>query len=310
MKLCVAGLGAIGTYVAARLAAGGHPTSVLARERSAGILRRDGITLLEASGAVNKAAPDVHVAGNSPAEPQDWLIVCAKAYDVETVIRDASGLIGPDTRIVFVQNGIPWWYAAGHRELVSRDRVVACVTYANVRTLGTGHAQHVADDRFLLGQPQGAEAGDLGTLIAAMKRGRIDARHALTIEKEIWIKLWGNLAFNPISALTGATMDRIIAEPGTRPLVIAMMGEAQAIAGALGIDFGMSIAQRLEIASRAGAFKTSMLQDLEAGRRLEVDAIIGAVAGMGHAAGIATPAIDAVLGLLTQKIGTIAQVAR
>jgi 2-dehydropantoate 2-reductase len=214
--------------------------------------------------------------------------------------------------VVFVQNGIPWWYAAasaGDRldpggriaATVPMDRVVGCVAYANVRNLGPGRAEHVADDTFILGQPDGRIAPALEAVAAVLRAAGVEARLTEAIQREIWLKLWGNLAFNPISALTGATMDRIIAEDATRPIVIAMMQEARLVAERLGVTFETTIEQRLATASRAGAFKTSMLQDVEAGRPLEIDAILGAVADAARRTGIATPTIDVVLGLITQK---------
>jgi 2-dehydropantoate 2-reductase len=308
MKICIAGVGAIGTYLAARLSSGESEVSVVARSGSATSLREHGVALTEATEEVSRGKPRVFTAGEVPQDAQDWLLVCVKTYSVTEIVTDLKPLIGPNTRVVFVQNGMPWWYrvgAASSEELTPRDRVVGCVAYANVRTLRTGVAQHVGDDRFILGQPEGAKRFPLDPLIQAMRAVRVEASATDRIEREVWVKLWGNLAFNPISALTGATMDRIIAEPHTRPLVMAMMGEAQQIAAALGVDFGVTIEQRLEMATRAGAFKTSMLQDLEAGRRLEIDAILGSVSAAARVLGVKSPAIDTVLGLLIQKMATL-----
>lgn len=312
MKICVAGAGAIGSYLLCRLASTCASLSVLAREPRSTALRESGVTLETAAGALS-ARPTV-VDSPEEAQPQDWVFVCVKAFAVAEVTASLGGLLGPRTSVVFVQNGLPWWFAGARSGAASRldplgraaatvpkDRIVGCVTYANVLNLGPGKARHVGDDTFVLGRPDGRVTDRLGGVVDLLQRGGIDAKASATIRREIWLKLWGSLAFNPISALTGATMDRIIADATTRPLVVAMMTEARAVAESLGVTFETTIEQRLEAAARAGAFKTSMLQDLEAGRRLELDAIIGAVADAAREAGLATPAIDAVLGLLAQK---------
>lgn len=308
MKICIAGVGAIGTYLAARLAVRNSDVSIVARQNSAKSIESDGVALTETSGQVTRAKPRVFVSGQCPTETQDWLFICAKAYSVPQIVSDVKPLIGNHTRVLFVQNGIPWWYTAGPKttnDLTSRDRVIGCVTYANVRALGAGIAQHVGDDRFMLGQPSGTPPSSITPLVQVMKAAKIDSIASDHIEKEVWVKLWGNLAFNPISALTGATMDRIIAEAHTRPLVIAMMSEAEQIAQHLGIKFDITIQQRLKVAEQAGAFKTSMLQDIEAGRQLEIEAIIGSVSSFARAVNVSAPAIDTVLGLLSQRAATL-----
>ena len=251
-------------------------------------------------------------------DAQDCIFVCVKAHAVPAIARSIAPLIGPDTRVAFIQNGIPWWYRiGGDREpdslgrdggiatLLPLDRVIGGVAYVNVQNRGAGIAHHVGDDTYVLGQADGRATTALEAIASAMRGGGIEVRLTERIRQEIWVKLWGSLAFNPISALTGATMDRIISDETTRPLVMAMMSEARAIAARAGIEFQISIEQRLEAAARAGAFKTSMLQDLEAGRKLELDAILGAVAAAGRHMRLATPAIDAVLGLLTQKAAVL-----
>lgn len=308
MKICIAGLGAIGTYLAARLKSAGAHVSVVVRAAARDAIAETGVELAETNGSVTRARPDVLASRRVGGEPQDWLFICCKAYAVPQLVSDVGHLIGPATRVVFAQNGVPWWYTVGSMEsadLVARDRVVGCVAYASVRHLGAGRAQHVGDDRFFLGQPAKARPTNLTPIIEVMKSGGIEAAIAEPIEKAVWVKLWGNLAFNPISSLTGATMDRIIGEANTRPLVMAMMREAQGVAEALGIKFDITIEQRLEMAARAGAFRTSMLQDLEAGRPLEIDAILGSVAALARAVKVDTPSIDTVLGLLSQKLETI-----
>jgi 2-dehydropantoate 2-reductase len=272
-----------------------------------------GVTMTGADGATIAARPKVlGLSGLCPA--QDCIFVCVKAYAVPEIVPSLAPLIGPGTSVVFVQNGLPWWYRAegfaGSERLdpggrmaaaIPFDRVVGCVSYANVQNAGPGLARHVADDRFVLGRPDGHVPPSLERIVALLRSGGVDALATPEIGREIWLKLWGSLAFNPISALTGATMDRIIADGATRPLVMAMMAEAREVASRLGVSLGIGIEERLATAARAGAFKTSMLQDVEAGRRIELDAILGAVADAAHEVAVPTPAIDTVLGLLTQK---------
>jgi 2-dehydropantoate 2-reductase len=312
MKIGIVGAGAVGGYLACMLARTGHDIAVLARGPRAATIRDHGIALSRKDGGHCQVRPRV-VEHPSQLDGCETTFVCLKAYSVAKVAPALASLCHDESRIVFVQNGLPWWYfaGAGGSELLDPGgriaaaiplrHVTGCVTYVNVRNAGPGRAEHVGDDTFVLGRPDGAIDKPLERLVAAMVEAGIAARATGALRREIWIKLWGNIAFNPISALTAATMDRVIAEATTRPIVIAMMEEARAVAAKGGIDFGMSIEQRLEIAARAGAFKTSMLQDVEAGRRLEIDAIIGAVAEHGRRVGIATPTIDVVLGLIRQK---------
>ena len=317
MKICIAGVGAIGSYLAARLSSTSARVTVLARADKADALRRTGIVLRERSGAVRRASPQVVSAGTA-AEPQDWIFICSKAFAVPDLVKALGGLLGDATNVVFVQNGVPSWYAEGRWDGAARldpehviasrvapRRTVGCVAYANVVNEGTGAARHIEGDGFVIGRPKGSAGGSLQPLADVMAEAGVAARISDDIEREMWAKLWGSVAFNPISALTGATLDRIILEPSTRPLVEAMMGEAQEIARRLGTEFDISIEERLAAGARAGAFKTSMLQDLEAGRPLEIDAIIGAVSDAGHALGLPCPSIDAVLALLTQRADTL-----
>jgi len=319
MRLCIIGAGAIGVFLAARLAKSGHEIAVVARGERAAAIRSNGIILTRADGDPIRERPHVAERGEELG-PQDYVLVTVKGYSVPETADTMRCLVGtPETRaatqVVFVQNGLPWWYFAGERSSVSEmldpggrlaaaipgDRTIGCVTYANVRNSGLGEAHHVSDSTFVLGRPDGREDGVLAQLSAAMIDAGIDGRVTRDIRKEVWTKLWGNLAFNPISALTGAAMDEIITSAETRPLVMAMMAEAQAVAERTGVRFDLTVEERLAKAALAGAFRTSMLQDLEAGRRLEIDAIIGAVAALSRDLGVATPAIDTVLGLIRQK---------
>lgn len=313
MKIAVLGPGAVGSYVACMMGRHGHAVTVLARGKRASAIRDQGIRMQRKDSSELHVKPTVVEDAGSIGSP-NAAFVCVKAYSLPALVPALAAVARTGAPIVFVQNGIPWWYLAAHAgestlldpggaiaAAVPRDCVVGCVTYVNVQNAGPGVANHVSDDTFVLGRPGGTVDATLQTIVDAMVDAGIQARASDNVRGDIWVKLWGNLAFNPISALTGATMDRIIAEPETRPLVMAMMGEAQAVAAKAGIVFPMTIEQRLEVAARAGAFRTSMLQDLEAGRPLEIDAIVGAVAEHGRRAGVPTPNIDVVLGLIRQK---------
>lgn len=312
MKIAIVGVGAIGSYLACKLAPTGLDLSVVVRKTHVATIREHGVAMTTGGGPTLRARP--HVIDGSRSSVQDCILVCVKAYAVPEIATSIEPLIGPDTRVAFIQNGIPWWYRIGEAgganpldpggrlaALVPLDRVIGGVAYVNVQNRGPGSAHHVSDDTYALGQPDGRMTAMLEDLAAVMRSGGISVRLTERIQQEIWLKLWGSLAFNPISALTRATMDRIIEDVTTRPIAMAMMSEARAIAERAGIGFELSIEQRLEAAARAGAFKTSMLQDLEAGRKLEIDAILGAIAAAARQVNVETPIIDTVLGLLTQK---------
>jgi 2-dehydropantoate 2-reductase len=315
MKIGIVGAGAVGTYLACKLSRTADVT-VAVRASHVTALRKNGLTLSTSGGETLQASPTVVEEGTG--DTQDVVIVCVKAFAVPDAMHAVVPLMAGETHVAFVQNGIPWWYRlddAGYVNVldpddrigsrVSLDRVIGGVAYVNVQNRGAGHAHHVSDDTFALGHPKGHPTPVLEQLASAMRAAGITVRMNERIQQEIWVKLWGSLAFNPISALTGATMDRIIGDATTRPVVMAMMEEARAVAERSGIRFGISIDQRLEAAARAGAFKTSMLQDLEAGRRMEIDAILGAVVRAARSRAIKAPTLGLVLALLSQKAETL-----
>jgi 2-dehydropantoate 2-reductase len=314
MKLCIIGAGAVGSYLACKLSQAGDDVHVLARGDRLAAIRARGIRMTRATGSPVAVSPAV---SDLPGDlgQQDIVLVCVKSCSVPDACRFVPPLMSEETRVVFVQNGIPWWYFAAEAgdvrfealdpggqiaSAVPLSRTIGCVAYVNVRNDGPGMAHHVSDDTIILGQPDGRASRPLEELARSLERAGVQARVTDRIRDEIWIKLWGNLAFNPISALTGATMDEIISEPATRPVVIAMMTEARAVAGALGVSFKVSLEQRLATALGAGKFKTSMLQDVEAGRPIEIGAIVDAVIEAGRRASVSTPTIDVVAGLLHQ----------
>jgi 2-dehydropantoate 2-reductase len=250
---------------------------------------------------------------------QDFVIICLKAHSITGVIERMQPLLGPRTRIVTAVNGIPYWYFYKHggrlegstlesidtggrqwREL-GPERAIGCVVYPATEIEAPGVIRHVYGNNFPLGEPSGEITPDIKSLSDLFAAAGMKAPILDRIRDEIWLKLWGNVCFNPISALTHATLDVICTNPGTRALSKAIMLEAQAIAESLGVKFRVDVERRIEGARKVGAHKTSMLQDLERGRPVEIDPLITVVQEMGRMTGIATPALDAVLALVAQR---------
>ncbi len=250
---------------------------------------------------------------------QDFVIVTLKAHSAPSVVDAMQPLLGPDTAVVTAMNGIPWWYFHGlegkwtdHRlatvdpggvqwDGIGPERAIGCVIYQACEVVEPGIIQHLTGDRFPLGEPDGSRSERCATLSEALKAAGLKAPIRPRIRDDIWLKLIGNLSFNPISALTHATLDVIANDTGTRALVRAMMEESMAVGEKLGAKFVVDIDQRIEGAAAVGAHKTSMLQDLERGRPMEIDALVGVVAEMGRLVGIETPLVDAVLALIRQR---------
>jgi len=314
LKICIFGAGAIGGYMAAKLAQSGANVSIVARGPHLAAIRARGLTLIE--GGVTSTLP-VRAAEN-PADlgVQDYVIVTLKAHSVPPVVQKMQPLIGPETTIVSGVNGVPWWYFHGlggpydGRRLASVDpgdaqwngfgpqRVLGCVVYPAAEVSEPGTIHHIEGNRFTLGEPDGSRSDRAVRLSDALQAAGLKAPVRLRIRDEIWVKLWGNLSFNPISALTGATLDVLCTDPGTRSVARAMMLEAQAIAERLGVKFPIDVDRRIDGGAAVGAHRTSMLQDLDAGRPLEIDALVAAVAELGVLTGLPTPTIDTVLALV------------
>lgn len=317
MKICVFGAGAIGGLVGAKLAAAGEAeVSLVARGPHLAAMRENGLTLATAEGETVVPV----TATDDPAElgPQDYVIVALKAHSVTGIVDRLQPLLGPDTAVVTAQNGVPWWYFhalegrfAGRRlasvdpgdrqwRAIGPQRAIGCVVYPATEIVAPGIIKHTYGDKFALGEPDGSLSPRGRTLSEALAAGGLKAPLLDNIRDEIWLKLWGNLCFNPISALTRATLETVATDPGTRALSRAMMTEAEGIARTLGADFRVDIERRINGAARVGAHRTSMLQDLERGRPLEIDALLTAVQEMGRLVGAETPYIDAVLALVQQ----------
>ena len=314
MKICIYGAGAIGGLMGARLARAGADVSLIARGAHLAAMRESGLTLRSAEETFTvhpRVTDDPATLG-----PQDYVCITLKAHQVPGVVGPMQSLLEPDTAVVMAVNGVPWWYFYGlggaydGRRLRSVDpgdvqwdgigpqRVIGCVVYPAAEVPEPGVIELVEGDRFTLGEPSGKKTERTTRFSQALIAAGLKSPIRAKIRDEMWIKLWGNLSFNPISALTCATIEVICTDPGTRAVARAMMVEAQAIAEKLGVRFPISVDKRLDGGAAVGAHKTSMLQDLERGRPMEIDALVTAVQDMGRLVEVPTPAIDAVLALV------------
>ena len=321
MRLCVFGAGAIGGYLAARLATvEGIDLSLVARGPHLAAIKADGLRLIE------DGAESVHriTASADAAElgPQDCVILCLKAHSISPALDAIIPLIGPETVVVTAQNGVPWWYfyrAGGALEgtrieavdpggriwdRIGPERAIGCVVYPAAEVDAPGVVRHVEGVRFPLGEPSGEKTERIATISRILVAAGLKAPVRGDIRSDIWVKLWGNLAFNPISALTGGTLVGLYDDPGTRAVARAMMVEAQAIGEKLGVKFPVDVDRRIEGAGAVGAHKTSMLQDLELGRPMEIDALVTAVQELGRLVDVPTPSIDSVLALVRHLAAT------
>lgn len=317
MKVCIYGAGAIGGYLAAGLSeVNGVELSVVARGAHMAAIQSSGLKLL-IDGQTRVCQPK---ATNDPRElgPQDYVIVCLKAHQAWEAARQMAPLLGPDTAVVTGQNGVPWWYTHGldarfaearlnsvdpqdrQWTAIGPERAIGCVVYPATEIVEPGVVRHIYGNKFALGEPDGSISTRCMRLSKLLEAGGFEAPVLTDIRSEIWLKLWGNLCFNPISALTRATLDIVATEPSLRTLSIHMMTEAQEIATRFGATFRVDITRRVDGAARVGAHRTSMLQDLENGRPLEIDALLTSVQEMGRLVSVETPYIDMVLGLVQQ----------
>jgi 2-dehydropantoate 2-reductase len=315
LKIAIIGVGAIGGYVGIRLALAGEDVTFIARGANLEALRSRGIRLVTADGSEQivptvKATKDYAAAG-----PQDIVILAMKAHQVEDCAREVPKLFGPATVVVPMQNGIPYWYFHGHpgelagtritsvdpHGLISNhipaERVIGCVVYPAAELVAPGVVKHVEGNRFPVGEPDGTMSERVARVSECFIRGGLQAPVLSDIRAEIWLKLWGNLTFNPISALSRATLAGICQYPPSRAIAAAMMTEAQCVANKLGVTFRVSLEKRIAGAEKVGHHKTSMLQDVEAARTLEVDALLGSVVELARLTDTPTPHIDTVYAL-------------
>ena len=317
MKICIYGAGAIGGYLGAGLALQGADVTLIARGPHLAAMQENGLKLIK-DGEMHVA--DVQ-AYEDPAEagPQDYVIVTLKAHSVPPIADRFASLLHNETAVVWGVNGIPWWYFhdlegdyTGRRiecldpgnvlwDNLGPERMIGCAVYPAVEVPEPGVIEHVEGDRFSLGEPSGGKTERIIALSEALIAAGFKAPVRPKIRNELWVKLWGNLSFNPISALTHATLETIGTDLGTREIARRMMLEGQAIGEALGVRFAIDVDKRIKGAVEVGAHKTSMLQDLERGRPMEIDALVTAVQEMGRMVGVETPYIDAVLALVRQR---------
>ncbi len=310
MKVCVIGAGAIGGLLAAKLARAGEDVSVVARGAHLAAIASSGLTLIEEGAqTVAKVKASDRIADFGE---QDLIILGMKAHQVAAMVGDLPAIMGPRTAVLTAQNGIPWWYFFKHggphegarlesvdpggiiADHLPIDRVLASVVYPAAEIERPGVIRHIEGNRFSLAEIDGSKSERILRVSEAFTHAGFKAPVVGDVRAEIWTKLWGNLSFNPISALTHATLVDICEFAPTRALAANMMREAQAIGEALGVRFRISLEQRIAGAESVGAHKTSMLQDIEAGRAIEADALLGSVIELGVLVGVATPRLDAI----------------
>jgi 2-dehydropantoate 2-reductase len=315
MRVCVVGAGAIGGLMAAKLALAGNEVTVIDQGAHLGAIQKNGIKLEWHDGKVETAKVKA-VDKAADAGKQDLVVLAVKAHFLDQVVRDIDHLVEPDTTVLTVQNGLPWWYFQklggkyDNRKLDSLDptgiltkkidanRIIGCVVYPAAAVTAPGVIHHVEGDRFPIGELDGKETERVKQIHDVFVKAGLKSRVLPDIRSEIWLKAWGNLSFNPISALTHATLVDICQFQETRRLAAKMMEEAQAIAQKLGVTFRVSIEKRIAGAESVGAHKTSMLQDVEAGRSLETEALIGSVLEMAKVTDTPAPAIESVYALV------------
>jgi 2-dehydropantoate 2-reductase len=317
MKVCIYGAGAIGGYLGVQLARAGADVSLVARGAHLAAMRENGLALL--------IGDERHIerlrCTDDPGElgVQDFVIICLKAHSIPQVIDQMQPLLGPRSRIVTAVNGIPYWYFYKHggsyenttlesidpggrqwREL-GPQRAIGCIVHPATEIVEPGVIRHVYGNHFPLGDPSGDSTADVLRLSKLFTEAGLRAPVLDRIRDEIWLKLWGNVCFNPISALTHATLEVICSDPATRALSKAIMLETKAIAESFGVRFRVDVERRIEGGRKVGAHKTSMLQDLERGRPMEIDPLVTVVQEMGRMTAVPTPALDGVLALVSQR---------
>ncbi len=316
MKIAVIGAGAIGGLVGARLALAGEDVTFIVRGANLSAIRENGFKLIAADGQEQVARNVKATNTYAEAGPQDIVILAMKAHQVEAVAHDVPQLFGPQTVVVTMQNGIPYWYFHKHggalagstvrmvdpngvvAAQIPAERVIGCVVYPASELIAPGVVRHIEGDRFPLGELDGSVTERIGRVASVFTQAGFKAPVLDNIRAEMWLKLWGNLTFNPISSLTHSTLEAICQFPATRGLAGAMMREAQAVAHKLGIEFRVTLEKRIAGAEKVGKHKTSMLQDIEAGRAPEIDALVGAVVELAQLTDTQTPHIDTVYALV------------
>ena len=313
MKICIYGAGAIGGWIGARLAALGEPVSVVARGATLAALQTHGLRLQQAEGLLQvpvQAADNAATLG-----VQDLVVVAVKAPALAEVARGIAPLLGPHTMVLTAMNGVPWWFFQGFggayagtslkavdasgaiAAAIPARHVVGCVVHASCALQAPGVVQHHFGNKLILGEPSGQQTERAKALAALLKRAGFEAPLSEQIQRDTWYKLWGNMTVNPVSALTGATTDLILDDPLVRDFISQVMREAKEIGARIGIPIDQQPEDRHAVTRKLGAFKTSMLQDVEAGKPVELDALVTVVQELGVLTAVPTPFTDALLGL-------------
>ena len=318
MKICIVGAGAIGSFIGTKLAAtGAHEVSALARGGTLAALQQYGWRLNTDSGLVQAT---IHKASSDAADlgVQDLIVIAVKSQSLADVAPTLAPLIGKHTLIMPAMNGVPWWFMQGQKgfenqplqsidpagliqQALPANQVIGCVIHASMSVESPGLARHHGGQKLIVGEPMGETGGTssarVTALVETLSGAGFEVDHSKDIRYNIWYKLWGNITMNPVSAITGATIDRALGDKLVRAFCTSVMLEAQAIGARIGCLISESPEDRHAVTSKLGAFKTSMLQDVEAGREIELDAIVGAVREIGERLAMHTPNIDALLGL-------------
>ena len=316
MKVCVFGTGAIGGYLAARLADSDAELTCIARGKQLEAIRSRGLTLIENDSRQNHRVNCT----DQPAEagPQDVVFITLKSHTVPAAAAGITELLGPDTAVVTAYNGVPWWFFYGHQgsesvtlesvdpgrglwDQIGPERAIGCVVYPAARVVEPGVIEHQFGNRFAVGEPDGNQTPRLESIAAQLVAAGLEAPLESSIRTGICTKLVANASYNPVSVLTGSSLGRMINDVAVNRLLCRMMQEGIEVAASLGISVPLSPAELLEATRPLGEHKTSMLQDLEAGRSLELDPIVGAVQELGRLHAIPTPTIDIILALAKQK---------
>ena len=314
MKVCIYGAGAIGGWMGVKLAQAGCELSVVARGATLSALKDNGLSLSQ--GDTTTSVPARVAEDPAQLGVQDLVVIAVKAPALAAVAERVAPLLGPDTTVLTAMNGVPWWFLSGgfggahtgqrlaavdpHGAIgaaIAARHVIGGVVHASCSLDGPGRVRLHFGNGLIVGEPSGVATPRVQALRALLQRAGFDARVSQQIQKDVWYKLWGNMTVNPISALTRATTDKILADDLVRGFVSAIMLEAKAVGERLGIPIAESPEDRHAVTRKLGAFKTSMLQDVEAGRAVELDALVSAVRELGQLAGVQTPFTDALLGL-------------
>ncbi len=313
MRVCIYGVGAIGGFIGTRLAlAGACQVSAVARGATLAALQQHGLRLRQ--GTALLAAPVRASADPAALGPQDLVVIAVKGQSLGAVAAAIAPLLGPKTLVMPAMNGVPWWMGAGTPALgdaplhsvdpggaiaaaIPLAQVIGCVVHASTFTAEPGLVEHKMGQGLIIGEPAGGVSARVQALAALLQTAGFETTTSADVRRDIWYKLWGNMTMNPITAITGATVDKVLDDPLTRAFCGAAMNEAAAVGARIGCAIDQSPEDRHQITRKLGAFKTSMLQDVEAGRAIELDALVTVVREIAQRVGVATPMIDALLGL-------------